>query len=76
MNRDEALKVLQKRADLVCSETYKEIANFQYKKILEWSKSSIEDKEIRGMLRLIEWTNSIPDELENFIKREKEKLNG
>lgn len=76
MNINDELIALSKRADLVATDTYKEIEKNQIEYIIDISTSNIDDKEIRGMLRLLKWTNSWQQELDNFIKNEKEKRNG
>lgn len=70
MNDFEELKL---KADLVQTEQYKQIRQFQIDKIITLANSNIEPLELKGMLKLIAKTDCWKSEYETYIKKEEEK---
>lgn len=62
------IEILQERADLIKSAQYKKIREYQLEKIVDLSSSDIDEKELKGMLRLIKHTDSWLNDYENKKK--------
>lgn len=62
------IEILQEKADLIKSAQYKKIREYQLEKIVDLSSSDIDEKEIKGMLRLIKHTDSWLNDYENKKK--------
>lgn len=59
----EELKILKEKADLVQSDIYKKIRNYQIEKII--TLTSTDPLEVRGMMKLIKHTDSWLEEYNN-----------
>ena len=66
---DKKLEVIQKKFELVTSEEYKQIRDFQLKHILHVSSTGIDSQLIKGMLCNVYFT----DQWEQDFYSEKEK---
>lgn len=62
------IEILQERADLIKSAQYKKIREYQLEKIVDLSSSDIDEKELKGMLKLIKHTDSWLNDYENKKK--------
>lgn len=62
------IEILQEKADLIKSAQYKKIREHQLEKIVDLSSSDIDEKELKGMLRLIKHTDSWLNDYENKKK--------
>lgn len=62
------IEILQEKADLVKSAQYKKVREYQLEKIVDLSSSDIDEKELKGMLRLIKHTDSWVNDYENKKK--------
>lgn len=65
------LETLKKKADLIKSAEYREIRQYQIEKIIDLSTSDIDEKELKGMLKIIKYTDNWADEYESKIKKVK-----
>lgn len=65
------LEILKKKADLIKSAEYREIRQYQIEKIIDLSTSDIDEKELKGMLKMIKHTDNWADEYESKIKKVK-----
>lgn len=63
------LEILKDKADLVNSETYNKIRAYQIEKIIELSTSDIDEKELKGMLKFIKYTDNWADDYEKKLKK-------
>lgn len=62
------IEILQEKADLIKSAQYKKIREYQLEKIVDLSSSDVDEKELKGMLRLIKHTDSWLNDYENKKK--------
>lgn len=63
------LQILKEKADLVKSAEYQKIRQYQIETIINLSTSDIDEKELKGMLKLIRKTDSWADEYEKKINK-------
>lgn len=69
---EKQFNILRDRYKLVTSEQYKELRAIELNRIVELAASGIDEKELKGMIRLINYTDSFEAE---YIKRMEEKRN-
>lgn len=62
-------KEIQRKYDIVSSEEYKEFRQYQLDKIVRLSTSQIEPLELKGMLKLISYTDSWVDDYNKELKK-------
>lgn len=55
---EKQFKELKRRYDLVNTDTYKAIRELALEKIISLSASGVDEKELKGMVRLINYTDS------------------
>lgn len=58
--QEEELKILKEKVELVQSDIYKKIRNYQIEKII--TLTNTDPLEVRGMMKLIKYTDSWIDE--------------
>lgn len=64
------LEILKEKAELVFGSDYQKIKNYQIEKIITLSTSSIEPLELKGMLKLIAYTDNFKQEYEKKVKKQ------
>ena len=72
MRDEEKLNYLEHKSILVQTKEYQEIRQLQIEKIISLANSQIDPVEIKGMLKLINHTDSWQDDFQKAIKKIKE----
>lgn len=62
------LEILKEKAELVSSVEYKKIRSYQIEKIIDLSTSEIDEKELKGMLKLIKTSDNWQNDYEKKLK--------
>lgn len=65
------LEILKEKAELISSNNYKKIRSYQIEKIIDLSTSEIDEKELKGMLKLIKNTDNWQSDYEKKLKTNK-----
>ncbi len=65
------LEILKEKAELVSSNEYKKIRSYQIEKIIDLSTSEIDEKELKGMLKLIKNTDNWQSDYDKKLKANK-----
>lgn len=68
---DKKLLEHQKKSRLLKSDDVKEVIEICKTRCIEISTTGIDDKELRGMLRLLNWITGWEDDLDKYIKQQK-----
>lgn len=63
------LDILKEKAELVSGMEYRKIKDYQIEKIITLAISNIEPLELKGMLKLIAYTDSFKQEYEKKLKK-------
>lgn len=64
------LEILKEKAELVSGSDYQKIKNYQIDKIIALATSNIEPLELKGMLKLISYTDNFKQEYEKKVKKQ------
>lgn len=64
------LEILKEKAELVSGNDYQKIRNYQIDKVIALSTSNIEPLELKGMLKLISYTDNFKQEYEKKVKKQ------
>lgn len=65
------LDILKEKSELIESDEYKKIRSYQIEKIIDLSTSEIDEKELKGMLKLIKNTDNWLNDYEKKLKNNK-----
>ncbi len=65
------LDILKEKSELIKSDEYKKIRSYQIEKIIDLSTSEIDEKELKGMLKLIKNTDNWINDYEKKLKTNK-----
>lgn len=66
------IEILKEKANLVETSEYKKIRSYQVERIIDLSTSDIDEKEIKGMLKLIKSTDNWKNDFEKKLKTKKQ----
>ena len=72
---EEELKLLERKAILAVSKDCIEFKEILLDMVLDYSKSSIDPSELKGMVRLLANTRNWDKQFDNKIKQIKEEMN-
>lgn len=64
------LEILKEKAELISGCDYQKIKNYQIEKIITLATSNIEPLELKGMLKLIAYTDNFKQEYEKKLKKQ------